>query len=268
MKRFQLPQPTRRPLQQVVADAAQRFGRKKAIEIGRVHGFLNELGPAGDGVLVPGEAPDFTYRTAGQRIGIEIRALFDNRPIEDAARRERIVTQAQKLTAGDGRFDRRRLWVTFGDAPLPTVREGAEELVRQVDALVAAPVIAKITNDRSCLFQQISAFPNDTDTRWQAVGKVESPDELTQPALQWAVDEKDRKVHQYRRDCTELWLLLVLPLFPARKPAFGQYRWPAAAERWVVRTAFDRVFVFEEDSGAPLHEVATVPPDSRLTRDR
>ena len=118
---------------------------------------------------------------------------------------------------------------------------------------------AKITNNRSCLFWEISAFPNDTDAKWRAVGKVESPEELTQPALQQAVDEKDMKVRQYRRNCTEVWLLLVLPLFPARKLAFGQRRWPAAAERWNVRTAFDRVFVFEEDSGAPLHEVATVP---------
>ena len=74
-----------------------------------------------------------------------------------------------------------------------------------------------------------------------------------------AVDEKGRKIRQYRRDCTELWLLLVLPLFPARKPAFGQLRWPAAGDRWNVKTQFDRVFVFEDDSGEPLHEVAADP---------
>ena len=259
MESFRLAQPTRHPLRQVVADAAQRFGRKKAIEVGRMHLFLDELGPPADGVLVAGETPDFTYTTGGRRIGVEIRTLFDNRPIEDVARRERIVTEAQKLAAGDTRFDRRRLWVTFGNAPLPTVKEGAAELVRQLDRLPPTGPTAKISNDRSCLFWEISAFPNDTDTRWRAVGKAESPEELTQPVLQRAVDEKDRKARQYRRDCTELWLLLVLPFLPAQKPAFGQLRWPAAADRWTVRTAFDRVFVFEDDSGAPLHEVATVP---------
>ena len=262
MESFQLAQPTRYPLRQVVADAAQRFGRKKAVEVGQMHLFLDELGPPADGVLVAGETPDFTYTTAGRRIGIEIRTLFDNRPIEDAARRERIVTEAQKLAAGDTRFDRRRLWVTFGNAPLPTVKEGAEELVRQVDRLPPTRTIAKIRNDRSCLFSEICAFPNDTDTRWRAVGNAESPEELTQPVLQRAVNEKDRKARQYRRDCTELWLLLVLPFFPAPKPAFGQLRWPAAAERWTVRTAFDRIFVFEDDSDAPLHEVDTVTSDA------
>ena len=224
-----------------------------------MHLFLYELGLPAEGVLVAGETPDFIYATAGRRIGIETRTLFDNRPIEDAARRERIVSEAQKRAAGDTRFDRRRLWVTFGNAPLPTVKEGVEELVREVDRLPPTRPVAKISNDRYSLFSAISAFPDDTDTRWRAVPKAESPGELTQPVLQQAVDEKDRKVYQYRRDCTELWLLLVLPLFPAQKPAFGQLRWLAASERWSVRTAFDRVFVFEEDSGAPLHEVATVP---------
>ena len=221
--------------------------------------FLDELGLSDDGVLVAGETPDFTYQTVAQRIGIEIRTLFDKRPIEDAARRERIVTEAQRLSAGDSRFDGLRLWVAFGNAPLPTVKEGAEELVRQVNGLVPTGAIAKIRNDRSCLFREIGAFPNDTDTRWRAVGQAESPHELTQPELQRAVDEKEQKVRQYRRGCTELWLLLVLPLFPARKLAFGQLRWPAARERWIVRSAFDRVFVFEEDSAAPLHELATLP---------
>ena len=259
MERFRLAQPTRYPLQQVVADAAQRFGRKKAIEVGQIHRFLDELGMPDDGVLVAGETPDFTYHTAGRRIGIEIRKLFRNKPIEDAARRERIVTQAQGLAAGDGRFDGWRLWVTFGNAPLPTVQEGADELVRQVTGLVRTEAFPKIRNDPSCLFREISAIPDDTDTRWRAVGNVESPQELTRPELQRAVDEKDKKVRQYRRDCTELWLLLVLPLFPAPKPAFGQFRWPAPADRWRVTTDFDRVFVFEEDSGGPLHELATIP---------
>ena len=259
MERFRLDQPTRHPLRQVVADAVQRFGRKKAIEVGRMCLFLDELGPPADGVLEAGETPDFTYTTAGRRIGVEIRTLFDNRPIKDAALRERIVTEAQKLAAGDTRFDRRRLWVKFGNAPLPTVIKGAEELFRQVGRLPPTRAIAKISNGRSCLFSKISAFPDDTGPRWRAVPEAESPEELTQAGLQRAVDEKDRKICQYRRHCTELWLLLVLPLFPAQKPAFGQLRWPAAAERWIVRTAFDRVFVFEEDSSAPLHELAAAP---------
>ena len=257
MERLQLAQSTGYPIEHVLADAVRQFGRKKAIEIGQMHRFLEELELPDDGVLVPGEAPDFTYETPGRRIGNEIRTLFDNRPVEEAARRERIVTEAQRLVADDTRFDGLRLSVAFGNAPLPTIKEGAEELVRQVYGLVPRRTFARIEQDQSCLFLTISFSPNDRDAKWRAVGKVESPEELTQPVLQRAVDEKSQKVRQYRRDCTDLWLLLVLPLFPAPKPAFGQLRWPAAGEQWVVKTQFDRVFVFEECSGEPLHEVAT-----------
>lgn len=254
---LRLVQPTRYPIDQVFADAVQQVGAKKAIEVRQMHRFLDEVELPDDGVLVLGESPDFTYETAGQRIGIEVRKLFDSRPIEDAARRERIVTEAQRLVAGDGRFDGLRLWVTFGNAPLPAIKEGAEELVTQVCGLVPRRTDAKIEQDRSCLFRTINIFPNDREAKWRAVGMVESPEELTQPVLQRAVDAKGQKVRQYRRNCTELWLLLVLPLFPARKPAFGQLMWPAAGEQWVVTTEFDRVFVFEEHSPEPLHEVAT-----------
>ena len=258
MERLQLAQPTGYPIEHVFADAERQFGRKKAIEIRQMYRFLEELELPDEGVLVPGETPDFTYETAGRRIGIEIRTLFDNRPVEEAARRERIVTEAQRLVADDTRFDGLRLLVAFGNAPLPTIKEGAEKLVRQVCGLVPRRTFTRIEQDRSYLFRTISFFPNDRDAKWLAVGKVESPEELTQPVLQRAVDKKGQKVRQYRRDCTDLWLLLVLPLFPARKPAFGQLRWPAAGERWVVKTQFDRVFVFEEHSGEPLHEVATI----------
>ena len=170
----------------------------KAIEIRQMHRFLEELELPDDGVLVPGETPDFTYETAGRRIGIEIRTLFDNRPVEEAARRERIVTEAQRLVADDTRFDSSRLRVEFGNAPLPTIKEGAEELVRQVYALVPRRTFASSEQDQSCLFQTISFSPNNRDAKWRAVGKVESPEEMTQPVLQRAVDEKDQKVRQYR----------------------------------------------------------------------
>ena len=132
MERLQLAQPTGYPIEHVFADAERQFGRKKAIEIRQMYRFLEELELPDEGVLVPGETPDFTYETAGRRIGIEIRKLFDNRPVEEAARRERIVTEAQRLVADDTRFDGLRLLVAFGNAPLPTIKEGAEKLVRQV----------------------------------------------------------------------------------------------------------------------------------------
>ena len=256
MEPFRLAQPTRCPIDAVVERAVQHVGPKKAIEVAQMHRFLEELALPEDGVLEPRETPDFVYEVARRRIGIEIRKLFDNSPIEQAARRERIVTEAQRLVAGDHRFNGLRLWVLFGNAPLPTVKEAADELVKQVSGLVPRRTFARIEQEPSCLFRTISMFPNDSDIRWRAVGMVESPVELTQPMLQRAVDEKGRKVRQYRRQCEEVWLLLVLPLFPARKPAFGQLRWPPAAEHWHLTTTFDRVFVLEEDSAEPLHEVA------------
>ena len=139
-------------------NAERQFGRKKAIEIRQMYRFLEELELPDEGVLVPGETPDFTYETAGRRIGIEIRTLFDNRPVEEAARRERIVTEAQRLVADDTRFDGLRLLVAFGNAPLPTIKEGAEKLVRQVCGLVPRRTFTRIEQDRSYLFRTISFF--------------------------------------------------------------------------------------------------------------
>ena len=55
-----------------------------------------------------------------------------------------------------------------------------------------------------------------------------------------------------------MWLLLVLPLFPVLKPAFGHCGGPRQENGGYVTTEFDRVFVFEEDSREPLHEIATI----------
>ena len=81
---------------------------------------------------------------------------------------------------------------------------------------------------------------------------------LTIDALVQAVAKKDLKVGEYRNRCTEAWLLLVLPLFPAEdRPAFGQWTWPESGKQWRLDTGFDRVFVCEERFRPPLHEVPT-----------
>ena len=49
--------------------------------------------------------------------------LFRTEPTEDAARRERIVSEARKLAANDPRFDRLDIWVAFGDKEISTVKE-------------------------------------------------------------------------------------------------------------------------------------------------
>ena len=64
MERLTLTLPTRYPIERVFEDAVRQLGRKKAIEVVRMHRFLEELGLPDEGVLVPGETPDFTYETA------------------------------------------------------------------------------------------------------------------------------------------------------------------------------------------------------------
>ena len=104
----------------------------------------------------------------------------------------------------------------------------------------------------------------EEETKWSAVGKAETPEALTANELQEAVDEKDDKIEEYRQKCSEVWLLLVLPLIPSpTKPAFGQWRWPEFGAQWQVETGFDRVFVHEEDSSEPLHELSTRPRGGR-----
>ena len=185
--------------------------------------------------------------------------LFRTEPIEEAARRERIVSEARKLAVDDPRFDRVDIWVAFGDKDLPTIKEGAAALIRQLDGLVPTTEFARIEQDRRCLFWQVTIWPSESGAgTWRAVPKSECAEALTRDGLQQAVAGKDVKVANYRERCTEVWLLLVLPLFPAEdKPAFGQWTWPESGKEWRLKTGFDRVFVYEERFRPPLHEVGT-----------
>ena len=170
--------------------------------------------------------------------------LFRTEPIEDAARRERIVSEARKLVEDDPRFDRLDIWVAFGDKDLPTIKEGAGALIRELDGLVPTTEFARIEQGRRCLFWQVTIWPSESGAgAWRAVPKSECAEPLTRDVLQQAVARKDVKIANYRERCTEAWLLLVLPLFPAEnKPAFGQWTWPESGKEWQLTTGFDRVF--------------------------
>ena len=237
-------------------------GRKrarKAKEERQVRRFLTELGLADAGELLSGEAPDFVFQMGQRGVGIEVSMLFRTEPIEDAARRERIVSEARKLAANDARFDRLDIWVAFGDKEISTVKEAAAALLRQLDRHVPRAEFATIEPDRGCPFRQITIWPSESGAgSWRAVPKSELAEALTRDALEQAVAGRDVKVGSYRNKCTEAWLLLVLPLFPAGdEPAFGQWTWPESGKEWRLNTGFDRVFVYEERFRPPLHEVPT-----------
>ena len=185
--------------------------------------------------------------------------LFRNEPIKEAARRERIVSEARKLAANDPRFDRLDIWVAFGDKETSTVKEGAAALIRQLDGHVPITTCTTIEPDPRCLFRQFTIWPSESGAgSWRAVPKSELAEALTRDALGQAVAKKDVKVGNYRNRCTEAWLLLVLPLFPAEgRPAFGQWTWPESGKQWRLDTGFERVFIYEERFRPPLHEVPT-----------
>ncbi len=240
-------------------DSGGRSRIEKAREERQVRRLLTELGLADAGEPMPGEAPDFVFQMGKRRVGIEVSMLFRTEPIEDAARRERIISEARKLVANNPRFDRLDIWVAFGDKELSTVREGAAALIRQLDEHVPRVAFTTIEPDRGGLFRQITIWPSESGAgSWRAVPKSELAETLTRDALQEAVARKDVKVGNYRSRCVEAWLLLVLPLFPAGdKPAFGQWTWPESGKEWRLNTGFDRVFVYEERFRPPLHEVST-----------
>ena len=241
------------------SDSGGRKRARKAREERQVRRFLAELGLADAGELLSGEAPDFVFRMGRRRVGIEVSMLFRNEPIKEAARRERIVSEARKLAANDPRFDRLDVWVAFGDKEISTVKEGAAALIRQLDGHVPRATFVTIEPDRGCMFRQITIWPPESGAgSWRAVPKSELAEALTRDALEQAVAKKDVKVGNYRNRCAEAWLLLVLPLFPAvDRPAFGQWTWPESGKEWRLDTGFNRVFVYEERFRPPLHEVPT-----------
>lgn len=240
-------------------DCGGRKRVRKAKEERQVRRLLTELGLADAGELLSGEAPDFVLHMGQRRVGIEVSMLFRNEPIKEAARRERIVSEARRLVANDPRFDRLDIWVAFGDKEISTVKEEAAALLRQLDRYVPRAKFTTIEPDCGCLFRQITIWPSESGAgSWRAVPKSELAEVLTRDALERAVVRKDLKVGDYRNRCTEAWLLLVLPLFPAEdKPAYGQWTWPESGKQWRLDTGFDRVFVYEERFRPPLHEVPT-----------
>ena len=167
---------------------------KKAIEERQVRRLLTELGLADAGKLLSGETPDFVFQMEKRQVGIEISMLFRSEPIEDAARRERIVSEARKLVATDHRFDRLDIWVAFGDKEISTVKEGAAALIRQLDGLVPRATFVKIEQDRRCLFWQITIWPSESRAgSWRAVAKSELTEALTRDELERAVARKDAR---------------------------------------------------------------------------
>lgn len=240
-------------------DSRGRKRARKAREERQVRRLLVELELADGGELLSGEAPDFVFQVGPRRVGIEVSMLFRNEPIEEAARRERIVSEARKLAANDHRFDRLDIWVAFGDKEISTVKEGAAALIRQLDRHVPRAEFGTFEPERGRLFRQFTIWPSESGAgSWRAVPKSELAEALTRDALKQAVAKKDLKVGEYRNRCTEAWLLLVLPLFPAEdRPAFGQWTWPESGQQWRLDTGFDRVFVYEERFRPPLHEIPT-----------
>lgn len=217
------------------------------------------MGLADAGELLSGEAPDFVLHMGQRRVGIEVSMLFRNEPIKEAARRERVVSEARKLAANDPRFDRLDIWVAFGDKEISTAKEGAAALIRQLDRHVPRAKFGTFEPERGAPFRQFTIWPSESGAgSWRAVPKSELAEALTRDALEQAVARKDLKVGDYRYRCTEAWLLLVLPLFPTEdKPAFGQWTWPESGKEWRLNTGFNRVFVYEERFRPPLHEVPT-----------
>ena len=249
------------------SDSGGRKRARKEKEERQVRRLLTELGLADAGELLSGEAPDFVFQLGKRRVGIEVSMLFRNEPIEEAARRERIVSEARKLAANDPRFNRLDIWVAFGDKEISTVKEDAAALIRQLDRHVPRAKFGTFEPERDCLFRQFTIWPSESGAgSWRAVPKSELAEALTRDALEQAVARKDLKVGDYRNRCTEAWLLLVLPLFPAEdKPAFGQWTWPESGNEWRLNAGFNRVFVYEERFRPPLHEVPTkVNGTSRL----
>ena len=249
-------------------DSGGRNRVKKAREERQVRCLLTELGLADPGKLLSCESPDFIFRMGKRQVGIEVTRLFRNEPIEDAARRDRIVSKARELVQNDPRFDRLDIWVAFGDKEVSTVNDGAAALVSQLDGHVPRTTLGRIEQDRRCLFRQITIWPSESSAgSWRAVPKAECAEALTRDELEQAVADKDKKVGDYRKKCSEAWLLLVLPLFPAEgRSAFGQWMWPESAKEWQLKTGFDRVFVYEERFRPPLHEVSTLNGAPELPR--
>jgi len=226
--------------------------RKKARERGFLHAFL-QLSNLPAKVLEEREAPDFLLEVEGRAIGLEVTEVFiesNGGPVAPKVAESivgEIVTRARRRYEVQGG---KPLHVSIGfhsrvDMRHVSKREAADEIACFLLAL--DPPLNKLMKcqrravDRDALpeqiaFMQVLAVPDQTMADWWApqAGWV-AP--LIAEFLQPSVDEKSRKIEQYRQVIEEVWLLLAIE---GKGPS---QLFEPSGEIPVVASPFDRTYL-------------------------
>lgn len=234
---------------------------KKQIERHHLEGFRTAFSYFPPGEIAPTEEPDFLIHADTGTIGIEITELYRKStgkvPMQATeSTREKILDRARTMYAERG-CPIVRVSVRFGDLlGFPTSR--IDEVADRIAALVADDVpdgYDSIEIENS--WEDLERFPGELNglqirrlhgasrSQWSAPIAEFMPS-VTITNIQGTIDEKNQRLASYRRQATEMWLLIVHSL-PHRASSMFDIEEAVLMHRFV--TEFDRIFLFNKFDG-------------------
>ena len=237
---------------------------KKQTETDHVMRFRENFAGFPEGEVTPSESPDFTVDVTGARIGIEIVGLFRNElDREGLPRRAREHLQDKTLWEAMRLYEAKEtlhsvqvsvMW-SFHEpitkARLGTVASSLAELVATnlpgPDGLVRLGyphrVWKSLPKEVDHIF--VSQPANLPENAWGS-SRGDAVPTLTSDDLQQAMNSKEGKLALYRRNCSEIWLLIVSEgLAPS-----NNFELSTEVETARFNTGFDRVFYLHYSKGS------------------
>lgn len=209
-----------------------------------------------NGEIEKSEKPDFIVHTSGGPIGIEHTEIFQPAPSNGAslqaqdALAQRIVSQASNIYIQN---HTQPLYVQILFRPRVRLRkEVVTSLAKAVSSIIESaqlkpgiPITLKRTKENSDYFpveiamMHLYSHPTGKENFWRCSSAGTIP-KLTADYLQEKINQKDKKLDDYRSRCPILWLLVVAD--DLRIPSTMDISSPASLHHY--ETSFDRVFFF------------------------
>ena len=230
---------------------------QKARERAYLQRFRQNFAGFPEGEVVPSEHPDFLIKAQPRWIGIELTEYYVQEPGEDwgspmqaqEGTEDKVLRTASEQRQSKGlppvavhvlwhphrAFSRRRIQelaavlTNLVQEHLPELGHRVAIRRRRHPAWRSLPQeVASLTVDRQINFSKNS---------WTSVRGAWVPT-LTPPRLQKTMQNKEAKVPSYRRQCREVWLLIVARGFePSTHVDLG-----SEIEAYEFETTFDRIF--------------------------
>lgn len=209
-----------------------------------------------DGEIEKSEKPDFVVHSQDNLLGIEHTEIFQPGPTDGTSLQaqdnivQKVVSKAKNLYL-EGHSQPLLVQVLFnhntklGRKDVDRLAERIVHLVIMTPIEPGNPITLKRNRENSECFPNeivmlhIYAHPNGKVNKWRSSSAGWIP-EITPEYLQEIIDQKEKKLDNYKSKCSEIWLLIVAD--DLRNPSSVDLTKLALAHQYSTR--FNRVFFF------------------------